>query len=149
MTDLPSLTTTHSTGDEVPLTAEEMRPMVEELLPAWMKKLGCPHWEVSVVYGPCAHPEWSASCQREVEYEIAVITLDPAHHFTREDVERSLVHELLHVKLAIFDLYRNVVTQNRGDNTAAAREEAVLFTYCVERAVKELRRLVVGMGGIY
>lgn len=136
-------------SDPAPLTPAEMRPIVDELLPVWMGKLGCPHWDVSVRYEPCSNPEWSASCQREVAYEVAVITLDPAHHFTREDVEQSIIHELLHVKLAVFDLYRAVVTQNRPLGSSAAREEAALFTYCLERAVKELRRLVVGMGGPY
>lgn len=146
---IPELTVTHDSGDEATLSVEEMRPIVEELLPLWMRKLGCPHWGITVVYGPCSNPDWSASCHREVAYEVAIITLDPSKHVDREDVERSILHELLHVKLAVFDLYRNVVTQNRGVNTPAAREESALWTFCIEQAVKELRRLIVGMGGIY
>lgn len=144
-----NLKTEHSDGNETPLTIAEMRVMVEELLPAWMQKLGCPHWSVTVVYSACSDPTWSASCYREAAYEVATITLDPQHHFTREDVERSLIHELLHIKLAPFDLYRSVITQNRAPGTTAAREESALFEFCVEQAVKELRRLVKGMGGLY
>ena len=146
---LPELKIVSKGGGGTPLTIPELQGMVEELLPAWMNKLGCPHWSVTVVYGECVNPEWAAGCRREAAYEIATITLDPAQHFDREDVERSLLHELLHVKLAAFDVYRDFVSQNRKPGTAAEREESVIWTFCIEQAVKELRRLVRGMGGIY
>ncbi|KQR22876.1 hypothetical protein [Deinococcus sp. Leaf326] len=139
----------HSSGDEVHLTVEQMREYVEELLPLWIQRLGCPHWSISVTYGPCSNPDWSAQCSRQVAYDVAEITLDPAHHDSKEEIERSLIHELLHVKLAVFDLYRNVVTQNRLPGTAADREESALWEFTIEQAVKDLRRMVSGMGGLF
>ena len=149
MADTPDLTTTFCAGKKKHLTMTQMRKMVEELLPTWIEKLGCPHWEIHVEYGECDEAHWAAQCERNVSYEIATIRLDPKYHYSREDVERSLIHELLHVKLAIFDLYREVVTQNRLPDTTEAREEARLWEYCIEQGVKDLRRLVFGMGGMY
>ena len=113
-----------------------------------MEKLGIPHWHIEVTYGPCAEPHWQAMCERQVNYNQAHIIIDPKHAHSEEGVIKSLVHELLHVVLAPFDLYREVLSQHCGEQgSVRAREEAALFAFTVEQLVVNLRRVLRGVGG--
>ena len=128
----------------------EVKAIVDANIEPWMEKLGIPHWSIEVTYGPCADRNWQASCDRQVAYNQAHIIIDPKHAVDEEGVIRSLVHELLHVVLAPFDLYRDVLSQHCGEaGSVRAREERALFDFTVEQLVVNLRRVVKGMGGIW
>lgn len=120
----------------------EVKRIVDENITRMVDQLGIGYWRGEVVYGPCQNPDWKASCQRIVDYDQFIITIDHEKAETPEDVLRSLRHELLHVLISPFDLYRDVVTQmiaaSDGDTCVAER----VWTHAVEQVVLRLERML-------
>lgn len=118
-----------------------VKAIVDREIGGLMEAMGVPHWKVEVRYEPCSNPEWMAMCHRVVDYNTCRITIDPDMADDERGVVRSLVHELAHVLLAPFDLYREAITQHIDAGTVAARQEARLWNFAVEQAVINIERL--------
>jgi len=114
------------------MDASEVKVIVDGAIQNLVDAMRLERWKITVEYGPCGNENWAAACDREGgDYDMAIITIDPRHMHTREDVLRNLVHELLHLNLARLDVYRNVVTQGRMSHAA----EQALWTHTLEQAV--------------
>ena len=125
-----------------------VKAVVERELEPLMMRLGIPHWNVLVVYKPEANDgdfEVRGRCDRRTEYNIASITLNPESLDGAEEVLATLRHELLHVVLAPFDLYREAVEPLLSGDTAKGEVFSVLFRHCVEQAVVNLNRMYLGL----
>lgn len=102
-------------------------------------------WYITIDYGPCANPNWGASCDRSGgDYKRANIIINPEKHETEEEVLSSLTHELLHIALAPLDVYRDIVTSlvpamhTLGSPEATAEQRA--WTHALEATVTLLER---------
>jgi hypothetical protein len=125
-----------------------VKSVVERELEPLMMRLGIPHWHVVVGYKPEADDGdfvVYGRCARRSEYNAASITLNPETLDGAEEVLDSLRHELLHVVLAPFDLYRKAVGPLLSGDEARAEVFEVLFRHCVEQAVVCLNRMYVGL----
>lgn len=77
------------------------------------------------------------------DYNVAVIALDPSMFSTEKQVFQALVHELLHVTLARFDLYREAVIELIPDHLyeeGTGKLEQRLYRHAMEQAVEMLQR---------
>jgi nitric oxide synthase oxygenase domain/subunit len=118
-----------------------VKAIVEANIERLMEAIGIPHWRLTVYYEAPENPNWKASCDRSgADYWRASITIDPKHANDADDVIDSLVHELLHIVLAPFDLYRNAVTPHIAVDTPEGRQEQVIWTHVMEQTVLTLER---------
>lgn len=82
-----------------------------ELLQKWIKRLGLYDWNISIML-ECKPHELTEDCRiGEVEYnevnKIAIIrVIDEKYYFVENipyDFEKTIIHELLHLKFALLD----------------------------------------------
>lgn len=123
----------------------EVKVVVDREMRGALDRFGIGHWKVTVKYEPPSNPAWCASCERDVDYNDATVRLDPDQHDDEAAVVRSLEHELLHIALAPFDLYREAMTQHIPNGTTEAKQEARLHAFAVEQTVINLERIVRGL----
>jgi hypothetical protein len=118
-----------------------VKAIVEAHLESLVEVFGVERWCIQVNYEACDNPNHGASCGRAVDYDKAFITIDPDKHKDEGDVVDSLRHEIEHILLSPFDLYRDAMTQHIDDETKEHRQEQRLFTYAVEQTVINIERL--------
>lgn len=127
------------------MTVEEVRVIVEKNLDPMLEALGMGFWRVQVDFHKCENDNWIASCTRNGDYVQAYIVIDPDRHFSEKEVLESLRHEVLHLVLEPFDLYRELVTQRLKDGGEKARIEARAFTRALEQSIVNLEKLLHNM----
>jgi hypothetical protein len=118
-----------------------VKAIVESHLDSLAEVFGVERWCIQVNYEACDNPNHGASCGRAVDYDKAFITIDPDKHKDEGEVVDSLRHEIEHILLSPFDLYRDAMTQHIDDETKEHRQEQRLFTYAVEQTVINIERL--------
>ena len=116
----------------------EVIRIVEANLDSLRDALWLQNWRIGINYGPCEEPDTAGTCDlTDADYNRASINLDPHHLHNERDVLRTLVHELLHVVLARYGLYRDVVTglvpKELGDQVTNA--ELAAWTHAQEQTV--------------
>lgn len=79
-----------------------------------LSKLGLTDWKIGFDYGSCGNPAWAACCGQDPAYKLAHITIDPNHHENTDDLDESLIHELVHIVLSPVDAF--VTIQMAGLN---------------------------------
>jgi hypothetical protein len=126
----------------------EVRAIVEREIGPLMAALGVSWWKVVVEYGPIQVPKGTpdafvaaARCDRKPDYNRATITIDPEKCDSGEDVMEYLVHELAHLVLAPFDLYRQFATKYIEANSPGDHQEDAIFAHVVEQAVIGVERI--------
>jgi len=77
-----------------------------EYLDKWAERLGLQNWTMEVRFKGCEDPEAFAEVDcRDPEYEAAYFTVAPRRMrsagFTRDNVETIVLHELVHMKIAL------------------------------------------------
>lgn len=100
-------------------------------------------WKISVNYEPLEGDTAAIVNLENADYNVAVITIDPAQLRTKKDVMQTLVHELLHVTLARFELYRLSVIELIPDHVyqdGGGPIEKRLYTHALEQSVEMLQR---------
>lgn len=125
----------------MPMDRSEAERIVKANLGPLAEAMCVGHWKITVEFGRCSNPNWSAECTRVAEYEKAWITIDPECLNTEAAVLESLRHELFHIVLAPFDLYRDAMTRAIEPDSAAERQEVCLWRSQVEKAVLNMERL--------
>lgn len=99
------------------------------------------HWKIKVKIGDCDDVSDTATCQRNSNYDIAAITIDPRKIDTEDYLLDVLFHELAHVVLAPFDLYRTYSYQGMQSGSIEDKREDFIWANSVEKAVINLERL--------
>jgi hypothetical protein len=103
----------------------------------WQRRLGLSHWEIclKIVRGPTlddgsmADVSWNL-----VKHQAMLRVIDPndypafipTHDAWPQDMERSLVHELLHLVFATFDAPENTPEDSAQEQTIAALSKALV-----------------------
>lgn len=123
------------------LTEAEVRTFVDRHIGPMARVMGVAHWEIGVSYGPACRPEFKADVVRELDYQQLTITIDPEHCDDEQSVVRTLIHELSHVLLAPFQLYRDMMTQHVRPGTVEHRREARLWHHVEETIVVNIERM--------
>lgn len=127
----------------VPLDASRVKAIVDANLERLRDELWLSDWKISVEYEPL-EGDTAAECRlSNADYNVAVIALDPAQFSNQKQVLQALVHELLHVTLARFDLYRDAVIELIPDHVyqdGGGKVEQRLYRHALEQAVEMLQR---------
>lgn len=116
----------------------ELKALVEANLDRFRDALWLNNWNIGIDYGPCDEADSAGTCDlSDADYNRAVITLDPHVLHDQRDALRTLVHELLHIVLARYGLYRDVVCglvpKELGDSVKNA--ELAAWTHAQEQTV--------------
>jgi hypothetical protein len=127
-----------------------LKAMVDREIEPLMRRLGIPHWRVTVSYGLVEgsglNRRFHGECNRSVDYNQAHITLDPETLDDEAHALKVLRHELYHVVLAPFDVYSNAVDAAVGTGTTTNILGSV-WTHAVEQAAINLERMFLGLTG--
>jgi hypothetical protein len=128
------------------LDRSECKRIVDREIEALAEAMGLPHWHIVVRYERVAdeHPEGftvSANCRAKPEYERATITIDPDEMDDEAELLRILRHELMHIVLAPFNLYRGFATAFVEQKSTADAQEDAIWAHSVEQGVRSLERL--------
>jgi len=110
-------------------------------LASMMDHLCVGHWTITARAEPNSDSNLAGSCERELDYEWAVIRMNPELFETDTKALDTLFHELAHVILAPFDLYREAQTQHIAKGTPEERQDSRIFNHAVEQCVMNLERL--------
>jgi hypothetical protein len=121
-----------------------VKAIVERELNPLARRLGVSHWELTVKFdlrdGDGGRGT-QGRCTKYVDYDKAIISLDPDSLADEAEVVRVLIHELLHIVLAPFDVLVNAVGPVlKRDETLAAVLDSVRMN-AVEQAVVNLERM--------
>lgn len=125
------------------MDASRVKAIVDANLERLRDELWLNTWKISVNYGPLEGDTAAVVNLENADYNAAAITIDPAQLRTEKDVMQTLVHELLHVTLARFELYRLSVIELIPDHVyedGGGKVEQRLYTHAVEQAVEMLQR---------
>lgn len=132
----------------------ECKAIVEREIVGLMERLGIPHWRLVITYGPVTNRRIAAGhrglaeCIRNAPYDRATIVIDPEEHDDEAEVIKSLRHELMHVVLAPFDLYREFVSSYIDANSTQDHQEDTIFEHCIEQTVINLERMYLGLADL-
>jgi hypothetical protein len=128
------------------MDASEVKRIVEANIGPMLEALCLRHWRIEIDYTKTGRENWAAMCDRSGgDYFIASLTFDPEMHHSCHEVLRSLRHELIHLHLAPFDLYRDVMTQHILNDTPEERQENRLFAFACEQMVGNLERMLANL----
>lgn len=125
------------------MDASQVKAIVDANLERLRDELWLNTWKISVNYGPLEGDTAAVVNLENADYNAAAITIDPAQLRTEKDVMQTLVHELLHVTLARFELYRLSVIELIPDHVyqdGGGKVEQRLYTHALEQAVEMLQR---------
>jgi hypothetical protein len=113
-----------------------------------MKRLlGVADWKIRIDFVDHSAENLCGTCDRQLPYQIAVITIDPAAHSSQRDVLDTLRHELIHVMLAPFDSYRALAIANIKPDSPMDKVEEKAWILSVESAVLAIERVFdLGIG---
>jgi hypothetical protein len=121
-----------------------VKAIIERELDPLAKKLGVGHWRLTVKFDlRDGDEDWETQgrCLKYVDYDRAIISLDPDSLADEAEVVRVLIHELLHIVLAPFDVLVNAVGPVlKRDETLVAVLDSVRMN-AVEQAVVNLERM--------
>lgn len=120
-----------------------VRAIVDANIKRLMDELGLGHWRIKCRYEPTGTPDWLAMSTVDPDYNMATFTFDPAMHEDEAEVISSIEHELYHVALAPFVLYRETLREQAPpDDDRFMRAEQRAWRYAVEQGVINLERIV-------
>lgn len=115
-----------------------------------MRRLGIPHWTVTFDYEmrePAGDFARKAQCVRQVDYNRAVIRLDPEEfdEADRNDAHEYIRHEMFHIVLSPFDIFANVIEELYADDPVKKAMCETIWTHAQEQAVINLERMYQGL----
>ncbi len=128
------------------MNSSKVKIIVEANVGAMVEALCLGHWRIGIDYKKTGRDDWIAMCDRSGgDYFVASIILDPEMHDDEREVLRSLRHELLHLHLAPFDLYRDAMTQHIVNDTPEAGQENRLWAFACEQALGNVERMLINL----
>lgn len=99
--------------------------------------------ETTVIYKLQRSPNdiYRGECANNVEYSVATIWMDPYFLEDEADFLGVLFHELCHVILGPFDLFKNLVFNNLEEGTPEASSHRTVWTFSCEKGVSALVKI--------
>lgn len=128
---------------------KDAKKIIDRELVPLMERLGIPHWKITIVLGPTESTDDGSCvlglCRRLPDYNRAQITINFDDIEDEAKLMRTLVHELSHIVISPFDVYRDTITQHLAPDSHEGRSECRLFTYVVEQTIINLERMYRGL----
>ena len=91
------------------MKVEDITKIINKNMPILRCACQIQSWEIEVIYEPLV--EVIATCECNVPYNIATITIDPEQHKAECAVLNTLRHECLHIVISEFDyLYNKMIS---------------------------------------
>lgn len=129
----------------------EVKAVVDREIVALRDALGLNHWSITFSYDPIdsGQANWQMHGNVEIkpEYDKAYVRLNPESFDTPDEVFHTLRHELLHVVLSPYDVYRKVIAPMFEAEPIATKMAEAAWTQSIEQAVIHLERMYRGLNG--
>jgi hypothetical protein len=125
-----------------------VRRIVERNIEDLLHKLGIGHWKIVVEYELPDDPRGrraACDCLPLTPYNQARIRIDPNEIDDADDLLMKLRHELFHILLSPYRVYRHVQAATIPAGSPADEQEDRLWEYCDEQAVINLERMYQGL----
>lgn len=116
------------------------REIVDQHIKDLMWMLGVQAWGVTVEYEPI-NRNASATITFDYAYEQATIIIDPDKHDLEETLLKNLRHELIHLILAPFDSYRDLIINTFPKDSQLVGIEHQAAKVATERTVLGIERI--------
>lgn len=127
----------------------EVKRFVERDIAGLMEAMGVPHWNLLVEYGPMESNTAGFSCHGQctpsVCYNKATIQLDPAMIQDEKALGKLLVHEIGHILISPFNLYRKHAASFIQAGSPQDSQEDTVWEYCMEQTIINLERMYRGL----
>lgn len=120
------------------MDGSKVRAYVTKYIEPLMEAIGVPHWRVTVSYLPLEGDAAANVSLEHAPYMRASIIIDPFKCESEKDIRLVLVHELLHIIIEPFVLYRNFMYPLLRDNKDEQTREAIIYTHAMERTIYNL-----------
>ncbi len=122
------------------MSKAEVKKIVEESIRPLRAALQLHDWQFVLVYDTSLGKD-RAACTRDCQRHAATLTFNPAELEDEQDVLWTLLHELLHIYHAEFDLYLDSVKVPVPKQVFDAIEPS--FHNACEHVVQKLERLLM------
>jgi hypothetical protein len=134
------------------LDRSEVKRIVESNIVDMKYRLGLGQWDVRVEFDLRETPPGEAACfvtrgqnTWHIDYETALIKLDPDQLETEEDVLDVLRHELFHLLAAPLSIARNALKPLLEADPVRRDMVDSVWTHAVERVIKNIERMHRGL----
>jgi hypothetical protein len=124
------------------------KAIVDRDINALLRAYGLQHWQIRIYYDLQSESDDDGSHYATLgrvsvkpAYEQAAIRLNVGEIDDEAQLLKILRHELSHVVLSPFDLYRTHATRGIKADSKEEREHDHLWDYCVEQAAINLERV--------
>lgn len=118
----------------------EVRAVMHDALRPMRTALSLNEWHMDFVLG-ALEGNVNAECVADPSYSRAKLTFDPDKYDTKAEVLEGLLHEMLHVLLAKYELYRKAVRPLIDDDRAWASLEEI-YVHACEDTTRRLEDLL-------
>src|SRR5690625_2021060 len=118
------------------MEAMDVRAIVDQHAPRLKKASGIERWDVRITVERCPE-QVKGQCEADPRYMIAEIQIDPEHAEDEDDVVKTLRHEMLHVLVSQFEVYRAAV-HHLVDSEDALNAIDEVWTFATENVVHNI-----------
>lgn len=129
----------------------KVQEIVEREIESLMRRLGIPHWNVKVRLDQIgqAPDGWRrvGQCDLRPDYNRAIVEINPDDIDDEQHLMKVLRHELFHILLSPYTVYREIVAQYVPTGTPEDRADTRAYTHFMEQAVVNLERMFQGLTG--
>ena len=105
----------------------EVKKIVDEHVRFMIWDFQIQRWRLDVSFDEAEEEKEKARCTADPSYFTAYINIDPARHEDKDDVLRSLRHELLHIMDAPYEIYRKTIAQLLTEEAFHALDEVFIM----------------------
>lgn len=125
----------------MPLEVSQVRALVEAHMPRMVQQFQLNDWWIYTKYEQLSDVDWRGQVDLgQADYKRATIRFNVLFLDSDEDVLRVLRHELLHLLLAPFEIYDDVVYQYVHEDAVATKVRSRMRTHALEMIVGNLER---------
>lgn len=128
----------------------KLRAFVDEHLPQIQEAMCLGHWSIRVFVEPieqsgdAANCRVAGNCHMRPNYNQANIRLDPAQIDDEAHAAKVLVHEMGHVLVSPYRVYREFAASMIESKSSQDAQEDGIWTFCDEQAVINIERIWLG-----
>lgn len=131
------------------LTDIQVRKIVEKhLRSGLLRKLGIDNWDISYTYTDCDEVYYAAQCGLDPAYKHAHITINPTSHENEEDVNNSLIHELMHIVASPVESVHMIDIVGYQEDSAEYKRTQEQWRQAIEQLVCNLTKIYLPLLGV-
>lgn len=127
--------------DLMAMEPAEVRRILERDIRRWQDVLGLHHWSIRWEVGRIDEG-WCGFVTRDLGERKATIKVDPDRAKDEADLDDTIKHEMVHVLLGNFDIYRGYSRLNASGNSLEESRDDFMWHQACEASVAAVMRVI-------